>query len=34
MYEQKKAQKAVAIGWGIGIVLVVVMVVAKLVLKF
>jgi tetrahydromethanopterin S-methyltransferase subunit F len=34
MYEQQKAQKARFIGWGIGIVLVVVMVVAKLVLKF
>ena len=34
MYEQKKANKAKVIGWGIGIALVAVMVVAKLVLKF
>ena len=34
MYEQQKAQKARFIGWGIGIALVVVVVVAKMVLKF
>jgi tetrahydromethanopterin S-methyltransferase subunit F len=34
MYKQEKAQKARFIGWGIGIVLVIVVVVAKLVLKF
>ena len=34
MYEQKKTQNALVIGWGIGIALVAVMVVAKLVLKF
>jgi hypothetical protein len=34
MYEQEKAQKARFIGWGIGIVLVAVVVAAKMVLKF
>jgi hypothetical protein len=34
MYEQEKAQKARYIGWGIGLVVVAVVVVAKLVLKF
>lgn len=34
MYEQGKAQKARFIGWGIGIVLVAVVMVAKMVLKF
>ena len=34
MYEQQKAQKARYIGWGIGIALVAIVVVAKLVLKF
>jgi predicted nucleic acid-binding Zn ribbon protein len=34
MYEQKKTQNALVIGWGIGIALVAVMIVAKLVLKF
>ena len=34
MYEQKKANKAKVIGWGIGIALVAVLVVAKLILKF
>jgi predicted nucleic acid-binding Zn ribbon protein len=34
MYEQKKTRNAMVLGWGIGIALVAVMVVAKLVLKF
>ena len=34
MYEQQKAQKARIIGWGIGMALVVVVVAAKLILKF
>jgi hypothetical protein len=34
MYEQKKTQNALVVGWSIGIVLVAVMVVAKMVLKF
>jgi hypothetical protein len=34
MYEQEKAHRARFIGWGIGLVVVAVVVVAKLVLKF
>jgi hypothetical protein len=34
MYEQQKAQKARYIGWGIGLALVAVVVVAKFVFKF
>jgi len=34
MYEQDKAQKARNIGWGIGLALVAVVVIAKLVFKF
>jgi hypothetical protein len=34
MYEQDKAQKARYIGWGIGLVVVAVAVIAKLVFKF
>jgi hypothetical protein len=34
MHEQKKTQKALVLGWSIGLALVAVMVVAKLVLKF
>jgi len=34
MYEPEKAQKARMIGWGIGIALVAVVIVAKIVFKF
>ncbi len=34
MYEQEKAQKARYLGWGIGLALVAVVVVAKFVFKF
>ena len=34
MYEQKKTQNALALGWGIGIVLVAVVIAAKFVFKF
>jgi len=34
MYKQEKAQRARLIGWGVGIALVVVVIVAKLAFKF